>query len=417
MRVAFWVLPFLITIGALRVNGADVITWQSGILEAENANSELSSAKSSLQASSYQVKGARSGFFPQLSATTGYSYDSTNSPKYYSASLNATENLFSGFADSTKIDQAHFSKSSSEANLEGVKAKVSFDLKTAFMGLIYSQKYIKLSEDITKRREANLKLVQLRFESGRENIGSLNLSKAYLAQSKYDHLQAVNSLDIYQSQLARVLGREDFNSIEVEGYVPTQNPPNESNQKIDYKNLVKNIPDYKKAFYNEKLAHSTIDLSNSAFYPSLNLTQSVGKTGRETFSSNNTWIVGAAVTFPLFSGGKDYYAYKSATEDYRASAMTRKNTEETSVTNLKQAYTTYVEAVMKLEVDQAFLLAASSRERIAKAQYNNGLISFIDWDIIENDLIIRQKTLLQTERERVIAEAAWEQAQGRGVIP
>jgi outer membrane protein len=260
-------------------------------------------------------------------------------------------------------------------------------------------------------------LVQLRFESGRENIGSFNLSKAYLAQAKYDNLVAANSLEIYQSQLARVLGREDFNTIEVVGSVPMQAPVYESNQKIDYKNLVKDIPDYKKAFYNEQAAKSSIDLSNSAFYPTLNLTQSVGKTGRESFSPNSTWVVGAVLNFPLFTGGKDYYTSKSASEDYRASAMTRKNTEESSVTNLKQAYTSYIEAVMKLEVDQAFLLAASSRERIAKAQYNNGLISFIDWDTIENDLIIRQKTLLQTERDRVIAEAAWEQAQGRGVIP
>jgi hypothetical protein len=49
--------------------------------------------------------------------------------------------------------------------------------------------------------------------------------------------------------------------------------------------------------------------------------------------------------------------------------------------------------------------------------YNNGLITFTDWDIIENDLILRQKSLLQTERDRVVAEAAWEQVQGLGVIP
>ena len=122
-------------------------------------------------------------------------------------------------------------------------------------------------------------------------------------------------------------------------------------------------------------------------------------------------------SFPFFNGGNDYYTLKSVTEDYRASVKSTKNIEDTSVTNLKQAYTSYVEAAMKLEVDQAFLLAANSRERIAKAQYNNGLISFIDWDTIENDLILRQKTLLQSERERVIAEASWEQAQGRGVIP
>jgi hypothetical protein len=70
----------------------------------------------------------------------------------------------------------------------------------------------------------------------------------------------------------------------------------------------------------------------------------------------------------------------------------------------------------KLEVDALFVEAGTSRARIAKEKYNNGLLTFDEWDIIENDLITRQKTLVQTERDRVIAEALWEQVQGRGVI-
>ena len=210
MTINWWALPALLVTGMLEVHSAEIITWQTGVQEAANSNSELIAAKNTVQSSAYKINVARSGFLPQVSANANYNYDSTNSPKNYSATLNATENLFSGFADVSKSEQAKYTKSSSEANLSSVKAKISFDLKNAFMGLNYSQKYIKLTEDIIKRREANLKLVQLRFESGRENIGSLNLSKAYLAQSKYDYLQARDSLEVYQAQLARVLGRDDF---------------------------------------------------------------------------------------------------------------------------------------------------------------------------------------------------------------
>jgi outer membrane protein TolC len=394
-----------------------VVSWENSIQEASLSNSELLSAKNALESSKYLVKGSRSGFLPQVTATANYNYDSTNNPRYYTAAITATENLFSGFLDTSKINQAKSTKSITEANLEITKAKVSFDLKSAFMGLVFSQKFIKLSEDIIKRREANVKLVQLKYESGRENIGSLNLSKAYLAQSKLDRLQAVNSLEVFQSQLAQVLGRDDYNSIEVSGIIPITTPPYESNRKIDYKNLVAESPVYKKSYFNEEFAKSSILLANSNFYPSLYLSQSVERSKRESFSPNNSWVISAGVTFPLFSGGKDYFSFKSANELYRGSVMTRKNTEDLELTKLKQAYTGYIEAVMKLEVDQAFVVAGSSRQRIAQAQYNNGLISFNDWDIIENDLIIRQKALLQSERDRVLAEATWEQAQGKGVIP
>ena len=36
--------------------------------------------------------------------------------------------------------------------------------------------------------------------------------------------------------------------------------------------------------------------------------------------------------------------------------------------------------------------------------------------LIENDLINREKSLLQTKRDRVFAEAAWELVQGKGAI-
>ena len=117
----------------------------------------------------------------------------------------------------------------------------------------------------------------MRFESGRENIGALELSKAYLAQSKYDLLTALNSLEIYQAQLSKVLGRDNFDSIEVEGFVPVLEPVFDYRKKIDYKNIAQTLPDYKKAYFNEKSALAAIDLSNSVFYPSFDLTQSAAR--------------------------------------------------------------------------------------------------------------------------------------------
>ncbi|MDH3513536.1 MAG: TolC family protein, partial [Gammaproteobacteria bacterium] len=100
-----------------------------------------------------------------------------------------------------------------------------------------------------------------------------------------------------------------------------------------------------------------------------------------------------------------------------AVSSNKDNVERQLLVRLKQAHAGYVESVEKLKVDQAFLEAAVTRAEIARSRYNNGLMSFEDWDRIENDLIQRQKTFLQSQRDRVTAEAAWEQAQGKGVIP
>jgi outer membrane protein TolC len=120
---------------------------------------------------------------------------------------------------------------------------------------------------------------------------------------------------------------------------------------------------------------------------------------------------------PLYSGGKDYYATKSAASSLEAAVSNTDSTEHQLLVNLKQTHAGFVESVEKLKVDQAFLEAATTRAEIARSKYNNGLMTFEDWDIIENDLIQRLKTFLQSQRDRVIAEASWELAQGKGVIP
>jgi outer membrane protein TolC len=84
---------------------------------------------------------------------------------------------------------------------------------------------------------------------------------------------------------------------------------------------------------------------------------------------------------------------------------------------LEQAYSGYVQAVEQVNVSQAFVEAAQTRAEISRAQYNNGLLTFNDWNLIENDLTQRQTNYVVSQRDRVSAEAAWEQAQGKGVIP
>jgi len=416
MRVLY-LFFILISLFHLEGSGAQSMSWQEGLKEITTYNSELLSAKNVLKSSEYLERAARSGYLPKVTGALGTNYGTSvlnpSAVQTNTLSVSATENLFSGFSDKAKVTQAQYTREGLEANLKGTLAKVSFDYKSAFMNLLYAQKYITLTQDIIKRREANLRLVQLRFESGRENIGSLHLSKAYLAQAKYDHLIATNALSVAQSNLAKVLGRNDFENLVVTGTVPVVIP---GSSHLNFKELTIITPEYQKALSDEKVSLASIDSANAGFYPSLNFTQSGARANRDSGAWSNTWSVSAELSIPLFSGGKDYYTSKSSHELYRSSVFAKKNIEDSGVVKLKDAYSKYVEAIAKLEVDQAFVEAGSSREKIAKEKYNNGLLTFDEWDIIENDLIGRQKSLVQSERERVVAEAYWEQVQGKGVL-
>ncbi|MBO9666630.1 MAG: TolC family protein [Bdellovibrio sp.] len=385
-------------------------------------NADLQYSESTYESSKYQIEGSKSGYFPQLSASLGYSKSgpddsnaSSSSNDSYSATLNASQNLFRGFTDSSKVDIARGQSSVAEASLRSTRAQVSYDLKFAFASVIYAKDSLKISEDIVKRRGDNLRIVELRFESGRENKGSLLLSQANLKQAKLDHLKAQHGQETSQSDLKKVIGVDSDKNVEIKDDVPLTVP---STKEPDFTKIAASTPDRQQFAAQVDVAEAQLTSAKSGFFPTLDLTGSVGQLGNNFYpNENDRWTVGATLTLPFFSGGKDYYATKSQTSQLYAAKSNLAGIDRSLLTNLKKAFTSYVEAVEELSVNESFVTAARTRADIARAKYNNGLMSFEDWDNIENDLINKTKLYLTSKRDRIIAEAAWEKAQGVGALP
>ena len=300
-----------------------------------------------------------------------------------------------------------------EAGLAATRARLSQELKSAFAGLQFAQDNVTLTGKIVQRLEENLRLVELRFEGGRENKGSYLLTRATLAQARYENLQAQQALVTAQAQFARVLGRTEAEGLRVVGSVPVTVPE----AAPDFRQRVQQTPELKQMRAREQSALAEVRLARSGFYPSVDVSGSVAREGENWTPDKDRRTVGLNLTIPLFSGGRDYYTTRSAAASLEAASSSTDNLERQLLARFRQAHADYVESEEKLKVDRAFLEAAVTRSEIARSRYNNGLMSFEDWDRIENDLIQRQKNFLLSQRNRVAAEAAWEQVQGKGVIP
>ena len=392
------------------------INWQESVAEASANNPELASSRSNLQAAESRIQASRSGFFPQLSASVDYR-DTAGAAAipgtFYGAGATATQNLFAGFLDVAKVEQASASAQVAQLDLALVRARLSRDLKFAYASLRYVQEAVTLTQAIAQRTGENLRLVQLRFEGGRENKGSLLLTQATLKQAQFDNLQARQAIPSAQAQLARALGRADPDGLRAVDDVPVKKPPSDP----DFTSLVAAVPEYRRAQAQESAARADVRLNQSGFYPTLDLYGSYGREGSEWLAEDSRRVVGVTLAIPIFQGGRNYYGVEAASASLSAAAFTRGDTERFALERLKKAHASYVEAIERVQVDEAFLEAATTRADIARSKYASGLMSFEDWDRIENDLIQRQKNLLLSRRDRVTAEANWEQTQGVGVLP
>ncbi|MEN0058210.1 MAG: TolC family protein [Bdellovibrio sp.] len=415
----------------------ETLTWHQSVERAAQNNSDILSAEREVQASEYTQTGALSGFLPQISASLSSTQSSsstnsssstgsgttttsgslgTTSGQNYSAQLTLKQNLFAGFTDLNQYEQAKENTWIAKWKLQAAKSTVSANLKQAYSNYEYAKDLVKLNQNIVKRRLENLKIVELRFESGRENKGSLLLSQAYHEQAKYDLLQAEQLEANQKSQLAVILGYSSDTSFSVTGSVPVTEPPA---QNPSFEELSLETPNYLQAAAQERIKkYDNETAKGSGFIPSLDLSGSYGKNDNSFFPQDReVWNVGLTLSIPLFDGMKDWASVRATHAQWLSSGHQRQTTQRESVINLRQTFADYQISAQKVKVDTGFKQAADTRATIARNKYNNGLMTFEEWDQIESDLITRERSYLNSVKERVVAESKWELAQGKGVLP
>ncbi|MEI6092177.1 MAG: TolC family protein [bacterium] len=406
----------------LPVYSVEILTWDDCVKEVTFNNLDLKVAKENVNVYAYKKKALWGNFLPSVSANVADSYGKSQvqggvlvpgASSYYSASITASQNIFSGFQDKAQLNGAQANLEMQEWTLADVKAQVSYNLENAFAQVLYATENINLTQNISKRRADNLNIVRLRFEGGNENKGSYLFSKAALDSAELDSIQSKRLLEVATQQLASVMGRATVgDDIQIKGLLPLSDPePN-----IDIKAIANNIPDHQKALSQVKASQADLVIAHSAFYPSLDFTATTSRQDDVWFPQNKRWSLTLGLTIPLFNGGRDFYSSYSASSALNSSIFSQQDTDVQSLLNIKRAYTNYVNAVEQVKVSNTFVAAATVRSEVARAKYNNGLLAFEEWDQIETDLINRQKTALQSLRDRIIAEAAWLLAQGKGVI-
>lgn len=415
-------LPFLF-VAALAATEPIKLDFLSASEKLVKQNADLLTAEQNLRTAKMNYRAAYAGFFPQL--TTGVNYTQGNSAttaqlgsqsaiyELYSASLGVSQSIFSGLSDFYKIKIARANNELSEANYQQVAARTFYELKAAWASLRLAEEQYTLAKETRARRAENVRMIRLRFQGGNENKGSLLLAESYQAQADRDTNQALRQKLTALTELRRVLGIHEESEIFIEDNVLLKTPP----EAVDLSAAARATPEFKQALAQELSAEATASQAISPFFPTLNASGSLFRQGPQFFPEGNRWSVNVGVSYPIFSGGKDYYNLKASQSAEKAAKHTREGVETQRVAKLQQALQAWRDSIESEKVTESLLNASSVRAQIARVKYNNGLLSFDQWDIIENDLIGRQKSVLQSRYDRQIAQASWEQLTGEGPHP
>ncbi|AGH96352.1 TolC family protein [Pseudobdellovibrio exovorus] len=413
MRILVSALTVLIATMTLE---ARTLNWSDAIQMAKQNSLEYQSALKNYESVKEAQTAGMSGFLPRVSASMGASHGQViGSPSThgYSAQLSVSQNLFAGFADINSYYLSNTKTQQAKASLDSTLSRLSSELKQAYAEVYYMQDFKRLTSDILRRRKENYENVKLQYNMGRENKGSLLLSESYVEMASYDVMSAENSSDLALDNLKRILGLPTSEEITVDSNVPRGN---EDIKSVDFEQIANRHPDVLTAQYDETMSLHSLKITRADFLPKLDLSGSYGYSDNRFFPEKDSWSVGLTLSIPLFDGLRTYSSYRSSSSTYESNRLSARNVFLKVSSEIKKSYYDYMQALQKEKIDRNFDKAAIMRAEVARNKYKNGFINFEEWDIVETDLINRQKENLSSERNRIIKQAQWEQAQGIGVL-
>lgn len=411
-----WFLILLLIYGNSNALAAETFTWSQVVEKAREHNADILEQQQALKAAESSQSQTLANFFPSISAGASGSRSELNGAQTdsVSAGLNLRYNIFAGFADLSRYSQAKERTLVSRLGLQQTLANISAQLKESFSNLVYAKSLVSLNGIIAKRRFENMRMVQLRYESGSENKGSYLQAKAYHQEAEYNLVRARMLIQVYKTELATLMGMDPGVDFDIAGEIAVGTPM----QEPLFETLVQEVPAVLQAEAQVRIAKYDIEVARrSGFLPSLDVSGSVGRSDTKFYPElNNLGSVGVTLTVPLFDGFGDYHGVKAAMAQSLSQAHARDRIYRTQLVSLRTLFMDYDLTHKKLQMTADFKEAAATRGKISRERYNNGLMTFENWDNVESENIQRERAYLEAKKDAVVTEARWERALGKGVF-
>ncbi|MBK7103759.1 MAG: TolC family protein [Ignavibacteriae bacterium] len=150
---------------------------------------------------------SNANYFPSLIFAADYGfqgedYKFTDKDDYWMASLVLHWNLFNGFQDASKSEQAELEKKKVETQIEEIKKQISLQVLQSYKNYELAEKSIKSSQEMLNSMKISFRIVDKKYKEGMINFVEYLDSRNKLLQTeineiitKYDLQQKISELE------------------------------------------------------------------------------------------------------------------------------------------------------------------------------------------------------------------------------
>jgi outer membrane protein len=402
----------------------ETLTLSRCIEIALEKNPTILAAKYGVDVSTSRVGEARSGYYPQLSASATYTRfkpfpiaPSIPSPSgsidQYSSSVTLNQNIYDFGRLSSQVDISKYNLDAARSDFDSTQDTVILSVKQAYYGVLQARRNRDVATDVIKQFQLHLDQAKGFYDVGTKAKIDVIKAEVDLSNAQLLLINAENAFKIAWVTLKNVMGVPDApehtftmnEKLTFEKYTITQEEAESR--------AFANRPDYKSITTRRQAAEMNVNLARSGHYPVISGNASYNWLAEnKTSPVEESWTANVVLTVPLFSGFLTSHQVAEAQANLYLLKANEESLRQQIIFEVRQAYLNLQAAWASIAT--AKLAAEQSKENLdlSNGRYAAGIGSPIEVSDAFATYVTAEANYTQALSNYKVAQATIEKAMG-----
>ena len=408
---------FIITSFIFLLNNANAETFSAALKKAYNDNNELNAERESLNISEQELKISMSSYLPSVTLSGSKSSEDTNKLTNQNGtdatisdvdptvqSLTITQTLID-FGRGAELSKSKIGIELAKAKLLKKEQEILYKSIEAYTGLISANEKLKINKSNVNLLDRQVETDRIRLERGNISLSDVAQSESSLAGAQAKLIQAENDFLTSKLNYENVIGTINDAEALDKSSIAIVNLPNELNSAIEISK--KGNPDLIIAQLEYEQSKKDTTSARSDLAPTATLSFDRSKTDdlSSTYDEKEQDTLKATVTWPFFSGGKNYANLNKNKSLETQKNLLLNNMIKKNQTDVASAWSNYQSNKSLLDSVRAQVNAAEIANEGIVAEYNSGSDRTTLEVIQSNSLLLNaQISLADSERNYILSQ-------------
>ena len=392
-------------------------TFNAALKRAYDTNPELNAERESLNISEEELKVSLSSYLPTITLEGSKSQEDTErltnrdgsdasftDVEPESRSITVTQTLID-FGRGAELAKSKIGIDLAKAKLLKKEQEILYKAADAYTGLISAKEKFVINNSNVNLLERQVETDRIRLERGNISLSDVAQSESSLAGAKAKLIQAENDLLTSRLKYENIIGQlNDTESLD-KSSINNLNLPNQLNDAIEISK--KNNPDLIIAKLEYEQSKKDTISARSDLAPTAKLSFDRTKTDdlSSTYDEREKDVLKATVTWPFFSGGKNYANLNKNKSAELQKSLLLDNSIKKNQTDVASAWSLYQSNQSLLSSVRAQVDAAEIANEGIVAEYNSGSDRTTLEVIQSNSLLLdAQISLADSEKNYILSQ-------------